>query len=300
MTIKYLLIYVGKLIVCGIMFVLGIMLGGMLAVTLGLPQPPLPDGADMNAVQLYMMLTTPLFALALAALATGMNGNWLTRTLVLSFFAWIAYTVNTQLEASIVSTYAQGIGFALVTYAVPVLMCSGLVAFLFPSPNKEKNFAASAREFFARRSLPGWAWRLALAAVAFMPIYFFFGLLVLPFTGDYYRQAMFGLSMPTLDQLVPILFVRSVLFFLASLPICIVWQKSDASLFWRLGLALFLLVGFIFMLTSTWLPVYVRIPHTFEILAGEFVYAFVLTLLLGKGNLLARKTTTMTPRKLSS
>ena len=115
-----------------------------------------------------------------------------------------------------------------------------------------------------------------------MPIYFVFGLMVLPFTGEYYRQSMFGLVMPTLDQLLPILFTRSVLFFLACLPVLMLWQNSNRSLFWRLGLALFLLVGFVIMLYATWLPLYVRFPHTLEILADEFVYAGVLVLLLAK------------------
>ncbi len=51
-----------------------------------------------------------------------------------------------------------------------------------------------------------------------MPIYWLFGLMVVPFTGEYYRTSQFGLSMPTLDQLLMVLFVRSVLFLLACLP----------------------------------------------------------------------------------
>jgi hypothetical protein len=299
MTIKQLLINLGKLIVGGAAFAVGVVLGGMLAVMLGLPRPALPEGADMSAVQTYMMLTTPLVALALAVLAVGLGGNWLTRTLILAFLTWIAYTLNTQLEASIVSTYAQGIGFALVTYAVPALLCGGTVAFLFRPENKGGSLFAAVREYFARHKPLAWAWRLALAAVAFMPIYFVFGLMVVPFTADYYRQSMFGLKMPTIEQILPILFVRSVLFLLASLPIFMLWQKSDLNLFWRLGLALFLLVGFIFMLTSTWLPLYVRAPHTLEILADEFVYAGVLVLLLGKGELVPHKAPGMTPSKLT-
>lgn len=90
--------------------------------------------------------------------------------------------------------------------------------------------------------------------------------------------------MPTIDQLLPILFVRSLLFFLASLSVLVLWQESDLSLFWRLGLALFILVGFVYMLMSTWLPLYVRIPHTLEVLADEFAYAGVLVLLFARRN----------------
>jgi hypothetical protein len=113
-----------------------------------------------------------------------------------------------------------------------------------------------------------------------MPIYWVFGLIVLPFTEQYYRQNLFGLTMPTIEQLLPILFVRSLLFFAACLPILVLWQKSRWDLFWRLGVALYLLVGLIYMLTGTWLPLSIRVPHALEMLADEFVYAGVLVGLL--------------------
>jgi hypothetical protein len=289
MPFKAWLVVLGKLILGGIVFEIGVMLGGMAATLLQLHAPTLPAGADMNTVPIYMMLTTPLYALALAVIAIGLSGNWLTRAAVLSAFGWIAYTLNTQLEASIVSQYATGIPFALVLYIFPAILCGATIAFLF-RPGEAIPARAAAQAFWAKHSSGGWAWRLLLAAVIFMPIYFIFGLMVIPFTGEYYRQSMFGLAMPTLEQLLPILLVRSVLFMLACLPIFMLWQKSDTSLFWRLGLALFLLVGFNLMLSSTWLPLYVRVPHTLEILADEFVYAGALVLLLGKGEWLARKT----------
>jgi hypothetical protein len=104
-----------------------------------------------------------------------------------------------------------------------------------------------------------------------MPIYFVFGLMVLPFTGEYSQQNMFGLVAPTIQQFLPILFIRSVLFFLVCLPIFVVWRGSARSLFWQLGLPPFMLVGFNIMLIAAWLPLYVRFPHTLEILADEFV-----------------------------
>jgi hypothetical protein len=226
-----------------------------------------------------MMLATPLIVLALALLARGLGGSFIARAGTLAFFTWIAYTVNTQLEASIVSEFSKAIPFALVTNAVPAVLCGACVAWLFPSDTR-----ASTRQVFdaywSRRSAASWAWRLALGAVAFMPIYWVFGLIVLPFTEQYYRQNLFGLTMPTIEQLLPILFVRSLLFFAACLPILVLWQKSRWDLFWRLGVALYLLVGLIYMLTGTWLPLSVRVPHALEMLADEFVYAGVLVGLL--------------------
>lgn len=296
MTLKTLLVDLGKLILAGAAFAVGLMLGGMIATMLQLPLPTAPEGADMSTVGLYSMLTTPLIALGLALLARGLSGSLVVRALILSFFLWITYAVNTQLEAAIVSTYAAGMAYAIVMYAFAAVFCGTAVALLFRPNNPNVSVREAVTEYRAGTTTFGLVWRLALAAVAFMPIYYAFGLMVLPFTGEYYRQNMFGLVAPTLESLLPTLFVRSVLFMLACLPIIVLWQKSNRALFWRLGFALFLLVGGVIMLYATWLPLYVRIPHLIEILADEFVYAGVLVLLLKKHAVAAGQTGTQTPQ----
>jgi len=283
-NVRQALISLGKLLTCALALEIGTIIGGIIAVALKLPIPKSPAGADMKSIQLYMLLVTPLYALALAIVARGLRGNFLARTLILFSLAWVSYTLNTELEASIVSTYATGIWFALISAIPAALFCAAATAYFFPVGEPVKEAVAAMKEFFSSRSFLDWVWRFVLAAVAFMPIYFVFGLMVLPFTGEYYRQSMFGLAMPTLQQLLPTLFARSVLFSLVCLPILILWNKSNLSLFWNLGLALFLLVGFIYMMISTWLPLYVRFPHTLEMLADEFVYAGALVLLIAKRN----------------
>lgn len=280
MTWRTALINLGKLLVASAGYELGVVLGGMLVTLIGLPAPSPPPGADMAAVARYMLYTTPLYALALAVLATQLKGGFLARWLSLAFLMWIALTVNTQMEAAMVSSYATGMAFSIVSGAVTALTGAAAVTWLFPARDTTGSAWESAKAFFTRRGAGGWAWRLILAAVGFMPIYFIFGLMVLPFTQTYYEQQMFGLAMPTADQVLPTLFTRSVLFLLAILPVIALWRSGRLSLFWRLGLSLFLLVGFNLMLVATWMPLYVRFPHTLEILADEFVYAGLLTVLL--------------------
>lgn len=279
MTLKHLLSYIGKLLLCGVALSVGTVIGGAIATFLALPLPSMPAGVDSNVI-VYMQLSTPLLALALAILSPNLAGGFGTRALVLALLMWIAYSLNTQLEASIFSKYAVGFWFAVISSLFASVLCAVAVAYLFPPISKRVGFAAATRTFFSQRDALSWMWRFALAAIAFAPIYFFFGLLVTPFTLDYYRQNMFGLALPTIEQILPILFLRSALFLIACLPVIIAWQKSASSLFYRLSAALYILVGFVYMLISTWLPASVRIPHALEILADEFVYAGVLVLLL--------------------
>jgi len=284
MDIKQLLVNLGKLILCGLAYFIGLIIGGMVTAILHLPQPPMPEGVDQASAAIALLLVSPILALALVLIARNIAGGWLTRTLILSVLTYVAYTLNNVLDASLyIAAYASTSAFTSISAIAPSLFCGGAVALLFPPKEGGRSFFTAWKEFFSRRNPGQWLWRLLLASVAFMPVYLLFGLLVNPITGEYYRQNMYGLKTAGWDQILPILFLRSLLFLLACLPIFIAWQKSERSLLLSLGTAQFVLVGLLYMLISYWLPLFVRIPHSLEILADSFVYTGALTwLLLGR------------------
>jgi hypothetical protein len=224
-----------------------------------------------------------LLALVLALLARYLSGGFWARTWMLFLLSWIANSLNNQIEAAAFAGMDTGFWYTVITFLFPILATSMGVAWLFP-PADRRSFPDAVRSFFAQYTAGGWLWRLALAAISFMPVYYLFGLLVIPFTRSYYEQNLYGLEIPSLDRLLTILFVRSLLFFAATLPIVIAWQNSRWSLAWRLGLALFYLVGFQSLLIANWMPWSLRLPHMIEILFDEFVYAGVLVLLLRTRN----------------
>jgi len=280
MNIKSLFTNLGKLLLCGVIFSIGTVIGGMVVTMLGLQPPSMPEGMDQQSVMLFMLLESPLSALILALLARHLSGGFWARTLILFLLSWISNSVNNQIEAAAFAGMEEGFWFTVLTFLVPVLFVSMAVAWLFP-PTDKSMFMDSVRSFFSRYSFGGWMWRFVLAAVIFMPIYYFFGMLVIPFTRSYYEQNMYGLEIPSLGKLLLILFVRSVLFFAVCLPVLIAWQGSRLNLLWRLGLALFYLVGFQSLLIATWMPWALRLPHMIEIFFDEFVYAGALVRLFG-------------------
>lgn len=283
MNAKQILVNFGKLIICGLAYYVGLILGGMVASFLHLSQPPMPEGADQATLAIAMLLVSPFLALALVLIARNIAGGWLARTLILSGLTYVAYTLNTVLDASLyVTTYASTSAFTTISAIVPSLFCGGAVAMLFPPTEKGQSFFTAWKAYYKQRTAGQWLWRLLLAVVAFMPIYIFFGLLVNPITGEYYRQNMYGLQAASWGQILPVLFLRSLLFMLACLPIFIAWQKSELSLLLSLGTSMFILVGLVYMLIGYWLPLSVRIPHSIEILADSFVYAGALTWLLAR------------------
>lgn len=279
MNIKSLFVNIGKLLLCGVIFAIGTIIGGMVVTMLGLQAPPMPEGMDQQSAMLFMLLESPLLALVLALLARRLAVGFWARSLMLFFLTWICNSVNNQIEAAAFAGMAEGFWFTVLTFLVPALFVSMAVAWLFP-PVEKVTFVDAVRSFFNRHSLGGWIWRFALGLVVFMPIYFLFGTLVIPLTRSYYEQGMFGLELPSLETVLTVLFIRSVLFFIACLPVLIAWRGSRLSLFWRLGLALFYFVGFQSLLIATWMPLGLRLPHMIEILFDEFVYAGALVWLL--------------------
>jgi hypothetical protein len=280
MSIKLIFINLGKLLLCSVVFAVGLVVGGMVVTMLGLQPPPMPAGLDGQSAMRFLLLQSPLLALVLALLARHLSGGFWARTLMLVALTWICNSLNNQIEATFFAGMKTGFLFTITTFLFPAFFVSMAVAGLFPSTHPKERLAAAAKAFFGRFTTTGWAWRLILAALSFMPIYYFFGLLVIPFTRSFYEQNMFGLEIPSLDKLLTILFIRSLLFFVAVFPTLLAWQGSRRNLFWRLGLALFYLVGFQALIMANWMPWTLRLPHMIEIFFDEFAYAGTLVWLL--------------------
>lgn len=282
MTPTSVFIFLFKLILSALAFIVGMMLGGMFTGLTGLPAPTPPPEMDANATMLIMFVSSPLLVLALYFVGRELAGGWFVRAGVLALLAWIAYTLNTVIEGIFFSRYVTEPWFNLITFTPPILLCAGVTAWLFPARNRTESFLRAWGTYFQQRTASAWAWRLLVAAVSFMPIYYFFGTLVVPFVGDYYQQGAFGLAVPPLSTLLAVLLLRSVLFFVACLPVVVAWQGTKWNLWLSLGFALFVLVGLIYMLAGTWLPPSMRVIHSLEILADSFVHAAALVWLLGK------------------
>lgn len=277
---KTTMIFLSKVLVAALTFVGGLMLGGMVAGVSGLQAPVLPPGMDADATTRILLFSSPLLVLALYWVGCELAGGWLARTSALALLTWVAYVLNNVIEAVIFSSYVTSPWFNLVTFTPAVLLCAGVMAWLFPPRHGAQTFPDTWRKHFAHRTRSAWRWRLLLAAVSFMPIYYGFGLLVVPFVGDSYQQGAFGLALPPLATLLGVLLLRSVLFALACLPLIVAWQGTRWQLWLRLGFALFVMVGLLYMLAATWLPPQMRFIHSLEILADSFVHAALLVWLL--------------------
>jgi len=277
---KRTLLGVGKTILGSLAFVGGTILGGILAGSLGLTAPALPAGTDAATLGQYQLLVGLVLVGTLAVLSRRLGGRFLTRWCILACLSWIAYSLNTYLEAAMFTSYEAASPYTLVMQLVSVALCSALVAWWFAPADPSATVGTKLRAFAGQFSSAQWAWRLLAALIAFPVVYVVFGWLVRPLIIEYYEQQMAGLVAPGWAQIIPTLLLRSLLFLLACLPVLIMWRGSRLRLFITLGSALFVLVGGLYMLQSYWYPITMRVVHSLEILADSLVYAGVLATLL--------------------
>ena len=280
MSVKSLGLFLARVLAATLAFTLGMFLGGMTATLLKIQPPVLPPELDASAAGILLIATSPLLVLALVAVNHRLAGGWLVRSATLFLLSWIAYSVNNVIEAAVFTTYETASWFTVVNFLPALLLCAGVTAWLFTPQDPVPLTRATWRDFFARVPSGQWAWRLPVAVLIFMPVYYVFGLLVLPFVGEVYDQGIFGLTVPSLSTLLGVLALRSMLFFVASLPIVVAWQGGRLRLILSLGLAHFVLVGLLYMLAATWMSPSLRFAHSLEILADSLVYVAALVWLL--------------------
>lgn len=279
MSLRTILFTVAKLILSALAFLIGTVLGGVVVGILKLPLPEMPAGVSADQTAAMLPLASLLLAVVLAIVSRGLRLRFLGRWLALGLLAWVAYALNTYLETFLVMPGVAQLSLPVMNL-VNCAVGSAVVAWLFPGGGAAVSLPAALRAFFEQRPAVEWTWRLLAAFAAFPAAYLVFGNLVLPFVGDYYTQQYAGLTAPTWGQLLPVLFLRSLLFLVVALPVLAAWRGSRGQLFWVLGLALFMLVGGIYMLQSFWLPPVMRVAHSLEILADSLVHAAALVFLL--------------------
>ncbi len=273
----------GKVVAGALVYYVGFLLGSMVAGVMGMEAPPLPAGTDAQTLGMYQLVVSLFFALTLAMLSRRLAGALLARWLALALFSWVAYGLNTYLEAAIFTAYGAASAYTLVMQALAAVLCGAVIAWAFPPDEGERSATAVFRSYLRSYSPGQWAWRLLAAWVAFPIIYLVFGWLVQPFIIEFYRQQMAGLTLPGWGQILPTQALRSLLFLATCLPVIALWRGSRRRLFILLGGALFVFVGGLYMLQAYWYPASMRIAHSLEILADSFVYAGVLIAFLTKG-----------------
>ena len=273
-----------KLLLAVLGFAIALGVGASLLQSAGLEAPALPEGTDQETLGAVFMAGSLLFALALAAVAVGLGGGFVTRALILFFLMWIAYAVNNVIEGATFTTFSavatpSSMLYTALSLLLPSVAMAAIAALLFRPGEGMGSLRAALGRLLRAHGAAGLLGRVMLAILAFPAIYLIVGMAIAPLVRGSYESGACELAMPGWGQLIPIQFLRSTLFLVASLPVILMWTRSRRGLFLTLGLALFVLVGGFSMATAYWLGWQLRVVHGIEMLVDEMAYAAVLVAL---------------------
>lgn len=275
---------VWKIFGCAIAYSAGVTISGIAFRLLAVPLPssPVPHAAQPQHPMLMLLAASVVLAAGTAPLAYGLRGSSAIRAIVLSVFVYVCASLNNVIEATrFMVAYAKGGALNLAVFqALPCVLFALAVALWLKRNGGASSFAARLGEFFSHRGPLSWSWRIIVAVLCFPVIYFAFGMSVAPFVVPYYRNAGFGLTIPSFATMFTTATGRSVLYLLATLPVLILWHGTRRRQAIALGLALTVMVGWFPLLQASFLPATLRVAHSLEICADSFVYALVLVLLL--------------------
>ncbi len=275
---KTIVSYAWKTLVCAVAYMGGSMLGAALATALEVSLPSMP-GTEPAQLALFAFLASLTLGVSLGPLASGLRSRYLARFAALALFTYVCLGVNTALETTIFTTIGGAAGI-VVLFLPATFACAAVAAALFRPATAPHTTAALWSRFTAQFGARSWAWRLAAAIVAFPVVYLAFGMMVGPFVIEAYQNQAYGLTLPGWGQIIPMQFLRSTLFLVASLPAIVLWGGSRRRLALSLGLANYTFVGLFGMLQAFWLPTTMRLAHGAEIAADSFAWAGLLVLLL--------------------
>jgi hypothetical protein len=152
---------------------------------------------------------------------------------------------------------------------------SALIVFLAGRMPSET--VAEARRF-SSQLIEGWKWRVPLAALSYVVLYFAAGMAVFPFVREFYA----GKPLPTPGLLIAMQLFRGLVYVVAVLPFVQQMSGQRWRAAWVLGLAFSVLGGIAPLLLpdNKYLPVNIRVAHAVEISISNFLFGLAVTMLL--------------------
>jgi hypothetical protein len=257
-----------------ITFFFGVMASGAVITAMKMPWPTLPESLSQTSELMLSLVGSLLMAVCLALLARGIRGSQGVRWFVLTLFAYVTYGLNNQIESTIFTTYG-GFTTMLLFYTLPCALGAAAAVKLFQPEEHERLLD----HVFAGRSVAQWGWRVVVAWLAFPVIYLAFGMLAAPFVVPVYQTQDFGLTLPGMGTIIPVALGRSAIYLAATIPLIVIWSRSQRSLLWSLAISFFAMMGLIGLLTATFFPPVLRVTHSIEILGDAIVYSWLLVAL---------------------
>jgi len=184
--VRYALISMGKGLLAGVIWQVGLIVGSLVTPLLGFETPAVPPGVDPSLVLPLGVLVGIPVAITLGELNKRLQLPFMPRVLTLFAFNYLVYGLGQVLE-QVLFTTTTSLGCGSVSHLFQAACLALAVAALWRPQPAERSFAkALARLLNARR--PGdQVWRLIVAWLIYLPIYWGMGRLVSPLVAPLYE-----------------------------------------------------------------------------------------------------------------
>jgi hypothetical protein len=275
---RYILVSLGKGLLAGMVWQIGLIAGSVVASLLGFVAPPVPPGVDATLILPLGVLVGVPVAITLGELGKRLQQPFVPRVLILFLFNYLVYGLAQMLE-QILFTTAANLGYGSASNLVQAALLALVVGTLW-RPAEIVPFRERIAHLRGARGPVDWGWRLAVAWLTYVPIYWGMGRLVAPLVAPLYQAAEFGLVLPETVAMIDMQYLRGALYLLAVLPIILLWHGSRRALWQCLGFAILIQIAATPILLAYWYPLSFRLAHSLELAVASFSQAYVYAHLL--------------------
>jgi hypothetical protein len=273
-----------RVAVVGVTYALVQTAAGLLIRAWGLDLPAIAIQINPTEAMIGSVLSGVLLALILAPFARRVSIPLVERIAVLFTTIVVLNQLLSVIEGYFFTTYfTRGLPSTLVNSALLALGLAVMIAVLFLPRQVETNLGAALRQWRDQRSDFSWIWRIGLAGVLYLPTYFFFGLLAIPFVQRYYEDPSLGMGLrvPGVETILLLEIARGLMFVLALVPLVALLRGSR----WLVGLWLGLIIAALggwepLLLKFMWPPI-MRLAHGLEITGDSLVQGLTIAWLVG-------------------
>jgi len=170
---------IGKGLLAGIAWQIGLIAGAMVTPLLGFETPPVPPGVDPALIVPLGILVGVPVAIALGELSRRLQQPFLPRVLTTFTFHYLVYGLLQVLE-QILFTTTVNLGYGAVSNLFPAAALALVVGVLWRPEATDRTLQQAWPRFFSARRPADWAWRLIVCWLVYLPIYRGMGLLISP------------------------------------------------------------------------------------------------------------------------
>jgi len=225
-----------------------------------------------------------VFACFLAWMVSKMELRKLDVSLTLWFTLFIIQHLSNTIEGYFFTTYYSStltVVISLLVASASTFVESIMAVFLFYKERNKTRLLPVLSDFFKKRRPGSWLWRIVAASLAYLPIYFLFGMMISPFIIPYYSSST-ALKIPSFTVILPLEFIRGFIYTVVLVPIISSVKISRRTLFVILASFLYIPGAFLNLIVPGSLPTGILPFHLLEILGDSIVYGYVLARLLGR------------------